>query len=301
MRHARISLLASVAIALAASLAESQAPSVLTTPASTRALGVGDAYAALAADPDAIFYNPAQLLPARGLGVAAQRYGDASTVLTASAASVLAPGTMGLGIQLLDHATTAGSYGELVRRGRASLFARGPRLATGGVASVGYARSVSRVRIGAASKVVYQEFGDERDVTLAFDVGITGGSSYPIALVGRNLGHGLAIGGPTHSLPREVVLGGAMPRREVGPLDLAVTASIAMRANGTLHGGGGTEWSYNPLDGFTFAARVGYRAVEGAESHLTLGAGFVGERFNLDYAYGGTDGDATHRLGVRWR
>ena len=288
-------------IALTAALAESQAPLVITTPASTRALGVGDAYAALASDPDAIFYNPAQLLPARGLGIAAQRYGDAGTALTASAASVLAPGTIGLGVQFLDHATTAGSYGELARIGSASLWTGGPALATGGAISVGYARSLRSVRVGAASKVVYQEFGAERDATVAFDVGITGGSSYPIALVGRNLGHGLAIGGPTQALPREVVLGGAMPRREVGPLDLAVTASIAMRATGLLHGGGGTEWSYNPLDGFTFAARIGYRAVEGAESHLTLGAGFVGERFNLDYAFGGFEGDAAHRLGVRWR
>jgi hypothetical protein len=288
-------------IALAAPNARSQAPLVLTAPASTRALGVGDAYAALASDPDAIFYNPAQLLAARGLGAGAQRYGDAATVITVSAASVLAPGTMGLGVHFLDHATAVGSYGELARAGSAALIERGARRATGGVVSVGYARTIFNVRVGAASKIIYQEFGEDRDATPAFDVGITGGSSYPIALVGRNLGHGIALGGPTQALPREVVLGGAMPRREVGPLDLAATAAVAMRANGVLHGGGGTEWSYNPLDGFTFAARIGYRAVEGAESHVTFGAGFVGERFNVDYAYGAIDGDGMHRFGVRWR
>ena len=290
-----------LAIALGVSSARAQAPLVLTVPASTRALGVGDAYAALGSDPDAIFYNPAQLLPARGLGIGVQRYGDASTVFTAAAASVLAPGTMGLGVQFLDQSAAAGSYGELARAGPEALFARGPQLATGGVITVGYARLLFGFRVGAASKIVYQELGGERDATAAFDVGIARGSMYQLALAGRNLGRGLALGGPRQALPREIVLGGAIPRREVGPLDLAATASLAMRADGRVHGGGGTEWSYNPLDGFTFAARVGYRAVEGAEPHPTLGTGFVGERFNLDYAYGVIDGEPTHRVGVRWR
>jgi hypothetical protein len=156
--------------------------------------------------------------------------------------------------------------------------------------------------MGAAGKVVHQQFGNARDATPAFDVGVSRGSMYNVAIVGRHLGHGLALGGPRVPLPREVVLAGAVPRREVGPFDLAATASIAMRADGSLLGGGGTEWSYNPLDGFTFAGRVGYRAVEGAESHLTLGAGFVGERFNLDYAFQASDGAGTaHRIGIRWR
>jgi hypothetical protein len=275
---------------------------VLTAPSSTRALGVGDAYTALAADPDAIFYNPGQLVPARGLGVGIQRYADGSALLTASAASALAPGTMGLGVQILDHATSATSYGALVRAGEAALFTRGPVLATGAVVTVGYARTIFNLRVGAAGKIVHQQFGNERDATPAFDVGVSRGSTWQIALVGRHLGHGLDVGGASVALPREVVLAGAVPRREVGPLDLAAAASIAMRADGSLAGGGGTEWAYNPLDGFTFAARIGYRAVEGAESHLTLGAGFIGERFNLDYAFQASDGaGAAHRLGVRWR
>lgn len=287
---------------LSGSMAGAQAPLVLTVPASTRALGVGDAYTALASDPDAIFYNPGQLVPARGIGIGVQRYGDGSGLITASAASILAPGTVGLGVKILDHATAAPSYRALARQGEAALFSRGPVLATGAMLTVGYARTIFNLRVGAAAKVVHQQFGNQRDATPAFDVGISRGSTYQIALVGRHLGHGLDLGSSTVALPREVALAGAVPRREVGPLDLAAAASIAMRADGSLAGGGGTEWSYNPLDGFTFAARIGYRAVEGADSHLTLGVGFVGERFNLDYAFQASDGaGSAHRLGVRWR
>jgi hypothetical protein len=278
------------------------APTVLTLPGSTRALGIGDAYAALAADPDAIFYNPGQLVPARGLGVSLQRHDEGSSLLTLSAASVLAPGTMGLGVQILDQSTDAATYGALARSGEGALFRRGSIIATGAVATVGYARTIFNFRVGAAAKVIHQQFGNQRDATPAFDVGISRGSSYQVALVGRNLGHGLHLGGSSVALPREVALAGAIPRREVGPLDLAAAASIAMRADGSLVGGGGTEWAYSPLDGFTFAARIGYRAIEGDASHLTLGAGFIGERFNLDYGFQASDGaGAVHRLGVRWR
>jgi hypothetical protein len=279
-----------------------QAPAVLTVPGSARALGLGDAYTALASDPDAIFYNPAQLVPARGIGVGLQRYDEGARLVTVSAASALAPGTIALGVQILDQATVATSYGALGRSGEAALFTRGPILATGAVVGVGYARTLFNFRVGATGKIVHQQFNDERDATAAFDVGIARGSSYQLALVGRHLGHGLKLGTSSVALPREVALAGAVPRREVGPLDLAAAASIAMRADGSLAGGGGTEWAYNPLDGFTFAARIGYRAVEGAESHLTLGAGFIGERFNVDYAYQPSDGAGdTHRIGVRWR
>src|SRR5688500_15364747 len=188
--------LALIALSLAGALAHAQmpvvAPMVLTVPASTRALGVGDAYAALASDPDAVFYNPSQLVPARGLGIGVQRYADGSAVLTASAASILAPGTIALGVQILDQATDAVSYSALARAGEAAMFRRGPTLATGAAVSVGYARTVFGFRVGAAGKVVHQQFGNTRDATPAFDVGVSRGSMYNVAIVGRHLGHGLA-------------------------------------------------------------------------------------------------------------
>ena len=276
---------------------------VLLTAASTRALALGDAYTALGSDPDVIFYNPAQLIPARGIAVGLQRYAQGSTGLSVSAASVLAPGTVGVGVHLLDQATERLTYRELAAAGEEAQFARGERLASGAVATLGYARpAFFATRVGIAGKVIHQALGAERDITGAFDVGVARGSSIQLAIVGRNLGHGVRIGGSTVALPREVAFGASIPRREVGPLDLAATGSVALLADGTWRGGGGTEWGYMPLDGFTFVARVGYRTVEGAESHLTFGAGFVGERVSFDYAVQAADGAGTvRRFGIRWR
>ena len=296
-------LLAGPAVASVRAQEPTVAPPVLGVPGSTRALALGNAYAALGMDADAIFYNPAQLVPARGIGVSLQRYGGETSVLTLSGVSVLAPGTVGVGIQLLDQATSTGSYRALSTDGEAALFERGATLATGAVATLGYARpAFFNTRVGISGKLIHQQFGDARDVTGAFDVGVARGSTIQLALVGRNLGHGIRLGGPTVALPREVTFGAAIPRREVGPLDLAATGSISLLATGSLSAGAGTEWSYMPLDGFTFAARVGYRAVEAAESHLTVGGGFVGERVSLDYAFQASDGaGGSHRVGVRWR
>jgi hypothetical protein len=279
------------------------APPVLGIAGSTRGLALGNAYTALGSDPDVIFYNPALLVPARGIGVALQHYERESSVITLSAASVLAPGTVGIGIQVLDQATSEGSYREMSRPGERALFVRGPTLATGAVASLAYARpAFFNTRVGITGKVIHQQFGDSRDITGAFDVGLSRGGSVQLALVGRNLGHGIRLGGSTVALPREIAFGAGIPRREVGPLDLAAGATVSMLADGSLTAGGGTEWGWMPLDGFTFAARVGYRVVEAAESHVTLGGGFIGERVSLDYAFQASDGPGdAHRFGVRWR
>jgi hypothetical protein len=279
------------------------APAVLGVPGSTRGMALGNAYTALGNDPDVIFYNPALLVPARGIGVALQHYERESSVMTLSAASALAPGTVAIGIQVLDQATSEVSYHAMSRLGEPALFVRGPTLATGAAASLAYARpAFFNTRVGITGKVIHQQFGNSRDITGAFDIGISRGGSVQLALVGRNLGHGIRLGGSAVALPREVAFGAAIPRREVGPLDLAAAASISMLPDGSLTAGGGTEWGWMPLDGFTFAARVGYRIVEGAESHLTAGGGFVGERVSLDYAFQASDGPGgAHRVGIRWR
>ena len=304
-RRAAVVLLAFASPATAVANAQRPmiAPAVLAAPGSTRALALGNAYTALGADPDAIFYNPAQLVAARGISLGLQRYGARSSLMNLSAVSVLAPGTVGIGVQLLDQASSAASFRDLTDRGESALFARGSTLATGAVASLAYARpAIFNLRLGIGVKLIHQQFGNARDLTGAFDVGVARGSTIQLALVGRNLGHGIRLGSGTIALPREVAFGAALSRREIGPLDLAATASVSMLAGGTLVGGGGTEWSYMPLDGFTFAARIGYRAVERAESHLTLGGGFVGERVSLDYAFQAPDGaGSAHRIGIRWR
>lgn len=279
------------------------APLVLATSGSARALALGDAYIVLGSDPDVIFYNPAQLVSARGVAVGMQRWTGASSLVTLSGASALAPGAIAVGAQLLDHRAADGSYHALSRSGVDALFDRGSTVATGVVASIAYARpAMFSTRVGVTAKVLHQQFGNETDVTGAFDVGVARGSGVQLTVVGRNLGHGVRLGGPTVPLPREVAVGAAVPRREVGPLDLAATSSLGLLADGRLVGGAGVELGYMPLDGFTFALRGGYRRFEQGAEHISYGAGFVGERVSIDYGVHGIDIDRmSHRVGLRWR
>ena len=277
-------------------------PIVLTLPASTRALGMGDAYVAMTADSDLIFYNPAQLISSRGLGIAAHRFDEATTLVTVSTAAALAPGAIAVGVQFLDHATAATSYADIATGGESALLVRGGALATGAVASVAYARPIKGMRIGVAAKAIVQELANERDATLAADVGIASGSTVQIALTGQHLGPGIELGDASVALPHRATLGAAVPRAEVGPFDVAVGLSFSYLRDGTFGGSAGTEWSYMPLDGFTFSMRAGVRALEDGGSRATFGAGFTGERFSFDWGFHPIGGDGSgQRLGIRWR
>ncbi len=261
---------------------------------------MGDAYVALTGDPDLIFYNPAQLTAARGLGIAAHRFGNATTLTTLSAANALAPGGIGIGVQLLDYAAPVSTFvpGSPER----DLLVRGGSIATGAVVTVGYARAVKGVRLGVAAKGIHQQYGNERDGTVAADVGIAYGSAWQVALTGQHLGHGLRLDGARMPLPHRITAGAGVPRREIGPLDLAAGISASHIRDGTFEGSAGTEWSYMPLDGFTFVGRLGVRTNDADGTRATFGAGFVGERFSIDYAFQPITGDGSgHRVGLRWR
>jgi hypothetical protein len=263
---------------------------------------MGDAYAALTNDPDLIFYNPAQLTAARGIGVAAHRFGDATTLVTLSAVANLAPGGIGIGVQFLDQATDATSYADLARGGESDLLVRGDELATSAVGMVGYGRTVKGIRVGVVGKAILQEFANARDATLAADVGVASGSMFQIALVGQHLGPGLRLDDSRVALPHRVTLALGAPRLEAGPFDVASGVSGSYLRDGSFGGSGGAEVSYMPLDGFTFNGRVGVRSFEGDGTRPTVGAGFTGERFSLDYAFHPIGGDGSgHRLGIRWR
>ena len=277
-------------------------PVVLSLPASTRALGMGDAYVALTGDPDLIFYNPAQLTAARGIGIGAHRFGDATTHVALSAVANLAPGGIGIGVLFLDQATSAASYASMAAGGESALLDRGGALATGAVAMVGYGRTIKGIRLGVAGKAILQEMANERDATLAADVGVARGSMFQVALVGQNLGPGIRLDDARVALPHRVTLGAGAPRLEVGPLDVAAGLSASYLKDGSFGGSAGAELSYMPLDGFTFNGRFGVRSFEEDGTRPTLGAGFTGERFSIDYAFHPIGGDGSgHRIGVRWR
>jgi len=55
--------------------------------------------------------------------------------------------------------------------------------------------------------------------------------------------------------------------------------------------------------GRTFTGRVGFRRVpDDSASPVTVGLGFTGDSFTIEYGFEDFDGPgAAHRLGIRWR
>lgn len=283
---------------------------LLQLQASTRALALGGIYAPTGAvESDALFYNPALLAVARGLGVAAGRYGSASTFAAFSAVQPLSPGGVAVGVLYLDYRLPQVYWDVLATAGSASapsntLFERGPDLASNLAAVVGYGRTVKGVRLGVAAKLFEERRDWERGTGGAVDLGAAAsllGATLSLAV--QNLGPDFELGGARSPLPRRVVLSAARPSLPVGPFDLVPTAGVAVERDGFVTPAAGAELSYWPVQGKTFVGRLGLRRTpDGGASPLTLGGGFIGDRFAIDYAYErfGAEGGA-HRVGVRWR
>ncbi|HEX7051363.1 MAG TPA: hypothetical protein VF188_14245 [Longimicrobiales bacterium] len=280
-----------------------RAPAVLELPASTRALALGGAFVSVGGDPDAIFYNPALLTAARGIGLAAQRYGSASTLATVSAAIEMEPGGIGIGVQMLDYGAPADAAPGTAFPTRGDLLERGPVPASDLVVSLGYARPVKGVRLGIVGKYIEQRVAGERAGTAAVDLGAAKelfGATIGLAI--QNLGRGFDAGGTRIPLPRRITLSAAHPRKIVGPFDLITTASVATLEDWTVVPGLGVELAWWPVVGKTFVGRIGFRhAASDTVSPVTFGGAFIGDRFTLEYAYEGVEGPGGgHRVGIRW-
>jgi hypothetical protein len=300
-------LLAMASVALLAVPARAQgtgrAPILLELPASTRALGLGGAFVPVGGEPDAIFHNPALLRSARGIAAAVQRYRGSSTLASVSAAIEMAPGGLGVGVQRLEYGADPDDLTG-AGRGPAALLRRGPVLATDLVASVGYARPIGGVRVGAAAKVIEHQAGNARDHAAAVDLGAAIEVRWvTLALAVQNLGDAIEVGDRRYDLPRRVVLAAGHPSRIVGPFDLVTTGAVAVADDGTVAPAIGAELAWWPVVGKTFVGRIGFRrTTRDGERPVTLGGGFIGDRFSIDYAYeafGGPGG--AHRFGIGWR
>lgn len=289
----------------AAAAAQSRAhlPLLLEAPASARAAALGDAFPLSATDADVIFYHPAQLAGARGLAGSVAAYGSASILLTAAAASEWWGGGIGIGVQALSYGAGALDRGAYAR-GEAGLTDEGELATSETVGSAGYARTLFGFRVGLVGKIAEARVAGERDVTAAADVGLARGlGPVTLAISARNLGRDPALDGLDARLPRTFALGAALPARPAGPFDIALAASVARWEDGTFVPAAGAEIAYWPVPGRTFIARIGARYIEDSDVRpLTLGAGFIGDRIALDYAFGDFDrGDPVHRIGIHMR
>lgn len=294
-------LVAAAALPARAQVRET-APLVLQLPANTRALGLGNAYVLSNADNDVIFYQPALVDSARGLGSSAAFYGR-STSYSISAASEWWGGGVAVGVQALSYATGRQRTGAFVR-GEAGLGERGDLAVSEHVVSAAYAHGVLGLRVGVVAKLIEQRVPGERDVTGAVDIGVARRiRSVTLGVAAQNIGRQPAFTGEDLDLPMGLTVGAARQSAVVGPLDVTVAASTSVRQDARYGASAGIELGYWPVSGRTFIARIGFRYIDdSAVNPLTLGAGFLGDRIGIDYAWQDfEDSEPVHRVGLRFR
>lgn len=278
------------------------APLLLQLPASTRALGLGDAYPLASADNDAVFYHPGLIDAARGIGASLAVFGRAA-LATVSGAAEFWRGGLAFGVQSLSWSAPTATSGAFAR-GEAGLGEAGDVNASELAVTAGYGRLIKGFRVGLAGKYVETRIPGERDVTVAADIGVARRIGFVTAgLSARNLGRSPKLEGDDVALPMTLTLGASTQTTPVGPLDVSAAAAVSRWEDGTFVPQAGVEIGYWPVSGRTFIGRVGLRYIEDSDIRpLTLGAGFVGDRIGIDYAFQNYDGArAVHRVGVRLR
>ena len=291
-----------LAPATAGAQASGFGPVVLQLPASTRAIGFGNAYVAVR-DPEAVFYNPAQLGVRPGVALSAERYGSTATAGAVASTYVFGPIGFGIGAQLLDFDAADAGYPAVAPNGE-QLLAGGPVTASSLMATMAFEMAFKGIRWGVAGKFAEDRAGNSRDGVLLADVGAAkeiGPGTAGITV--QNLGTSVTRMGSSVPLPTRATMGYAFGGYPLGPLDLAASAAVSVRRGGHVSPAGGVELGYVPIDGVTFAGRVGARLPEkNAESPMTLGASFTFDRVSIDYGFEPYQGDGSgHRIGLRIR
>ncbi len=278
-------------------------PKVLTLPASTRAMALGNAYQPMARHSDGLFYNPALLVGSMGFGLDNQQWSSTSSSSSASSVVTWFGGVAGVGLQVLHFSVPSSSVPD----GQDHLFGGGSVTASERVATLAYAHEVFGIELGVAAKLAETRVGGARsrvvlaDVGAAHDVG-----PVVVALALQDLGErpfdgdGDDASGAHAEFPR-VVLGTGAYGAPVGIFDVGFSAALS-RSEARTALGGGLELGYWPVTGRTFLARVGVQSVpDGSDaSPFTFGLAFWGDDLRLEWAYQAIGSEGTHRLGVSW-
>ncbi len=282
----------------------SAGPLVLEIASSAHAGAMGGAFPLGAGTADVLFQHPGALAGAQGVAAYRASYGGSRSMSAVAGATAWLGGTIGVGLRSLTYGGSAGLQG----RARNEAEVRGaPTSATHAesVVSLGFARDVGPVQVGVVGKWVTARAGVEQDQGPSLDLG-TAVDAGPgrLALSVRNLGGELSAPSGSLDTPWGVSLAASSEALPVWGLDLSASARIDRTGSGDVQPGGGVEVAWWPIQGRTFAARVGYaRPVDDdPASGLTVGASFRGDQIGLSWAYAEIDdGRGVHRLGVTWR
>src|SRR5262245_2182876 len=284
---------------------------VLRLPSSARTLAMGNV-GIVGRDDDVLFYNPAQLVAARGTSVSGERFSRFARSGTLSSVIRFNNGGIGIGATVSNFRSTSGlgvPVDRLDMRGEAPLNA-----GSSNALAVGIGQVFKGTRVGITGKY-FDEPGDvNRSNALVVDAGVARDFfGYSFGLAVQNIGPHLEIPQlegpvaarqasiPTSGLPLSATLG-AGRGLPVGPFDLVATTAVSWLRDGFVSPAGGAELGWSWLEGYNIVLRAGARRPVRGEGPVTAGAGFIMDRLAIDYAIETLSGGrAGHRIGLRVR
>ena len=272
-------------------------PRILQTPASARALALGDV-AVTSTDADALFYNPAMLATARGAAVSVQRDARRNTAGSVATLTTVGPVTIGVGAQHLDYDVRD----ELMFPAIVGIApTTAPAAST--AFTLGMARSVRRAKVGLAVRYVEDRVGFDRNGGMTFDAGMQ--MPLGVGTLGISAQHlGAAPAVADGSRPERFAVGWSAMRPMHVAWDAGVTTQVTVEADGFVRPTGGIEAAYVPIQGVAITVRGAARAPRTAnDAALTGGLGLTIDHLALDYAIEPRRAGApmVHRLGIRVR
>lgn len=248
-----------------------------------RALGLGEAYAAVANDAAALHYNPAGLsYPAFNDGV--QKPGPYEVLLSHS--------VLVQGVQMTQVGFVRRPFGlSLTHLSLGGIEARTAETAepesTFGASSLSlgasYGRKVGPIGLGATAKFIRETIGTSAATTVALDLGVLHRFERRPVSVGlgvANLGKGIRYVDDTAPLPTTVRLGVAYGMTKEFPHTLSFQLDLP-RDSGAIVRFGGEYLGFGPL-----ALRAGYRTFAGDQRTAATGKALGSTASGLSEFYG---------------
>lgn len=263
-----------------------------------RPLAMGGAYAAIADDPNSIYWNPAGLSRVKKTEISVSHAELAQNMRHdfVAFARPTSLGTFGLGATYL-------SLGDL--DGRDGLgHPTGSFSASDGAFALGFGRPVGGIDAGLSVKYLRSHIGSAEAQSFALDAGLS--KQFEAAAFGlavRNAGPGLKFDNERNDLPLRLVLGGAY--KITGGHAVTAEVTNGPRGSGTDVGFGGEFQAAAGIflrGGYTTKSSITGGKGFDAASGMTLGFGVNRSAWSLDYAVEpmGELG-ASHRFTIGWR
>ena len=284
---------------------------VFRLPSSVRMLAMGNV-GIVGRDDDVLFYNPAQLVSARGTSVSSERFSRFARGGTLSSVIRFNTGGIGIGATVTNFRTVTGDfpYDRLEMSGDRPL-----NTASSNTLALGIGQVFKGTRVGITGKYLDEPTSLSRNAAGVVDVGVARdlfgysfglavqniGPKFEIAGTSPNPGGGLPPSNPSSGLPLSATFG-AGRGLPVGQFDLFATTAVSWLRDGFVSPAGGAELGYSWLEGYNIILRAGARRPVRGEGPITAGAGFIMDRLAIDYAIEALSGGRTgHRIGLRIR